>query len=105
MSITGTPIFDSIRVMTIEIDTNKQTLVAEAAFLCKRTDQTHGWTRGEGMVWSKETREKAAELERLIEIDLAKVHFDSPNIPEAPEVETPGPGGVGEHLGDDVPSV
>jgi hypothetical protein len=54
-------------------------------------------------VWSKETKEKVAELEKLLEADMAKVHFQSAEGSSSPEGSRIV--GLGEHLTDEPPSI
>lgn len=78
-------------------------LKAKAAFVDKRTGQTHGWTEGSGNLWSTATLQKMRELVELMEADLARVHFDNaataPTAVATDPTASPGlSGGIGEHL-------
>ena len=104
MSITGVPLFDTLRVVAITIDLDKRSMIVEGAFQNSKTTRVHGWYREVGDIWSKETKEKVAELEKLIEADLSLVHFASASAPAKPGLAPP-PEGLGEHLGDDAQSI
>jgi hypothetical protein len=104
MALTGIPIFDLLKIMLIHIDLAKHKMVVEAAFKNSKTGNTHAWCREEGDVWSPETKAKIVELELLLEADLAKFHFGSSSSPEKQGLEPPT-SGIGEHLGEDAPSV
>lgn len=103
MAIQGVPDFDTLKVMAIHIDSEKRTMIVDGAFTNSRTGRPHGWFREVGAVWSKETKEKVAELEKLLEADMAKVHFYSPDGPKDPEGSKIV--GLGEHLADEPPSI
>lgn len=100
MAATGTPIFDALAVTVIEINRLKKTLVADAAFVNTKTGATHGWTKGEGTIWSEETKAAAAALEACVERDMARQHFGS--LPTELGSTVPGQPaqGLGEHLSD-----
>ncbi|KPJ84924.1 MAG: hypothetical protein AMS18_16445 [Gemmatimonas sp. SG8_17] len=100
MSTTGVPKFDTLRVTVINIELDKRSMVVEGAFQDSKTTRIHGWFREPGDVWSAETKEKVAELEKLIEADLALLHFGSSSAPVKVGLQPPG-GGIGEHLGED----
>lgn len=101
--IHGTPKFNALAIKEISADigVNNLTLVAKAGFVDTATGATHGWTRAEGALWSRETREKLIELKDLMERDMATLHlheFTSQGTQQTvrPPVE---PGGLMEHLG------
>ena len=110
MPIRGTPKFDGIVVASFEADFKATTikLDAEAAFVDTRSGETHGWTRGSGHNWSKETMLKLQELRESMETDLAQRHFDHPETSSVRQVNSPNidamrsSEGLGEHLGSDV---
>lgn len=110
MSVKGVPKFDSVTMGDINADFKKATisLGGVAAFVDSETGQTHGWTRGEGPVWSKETMLKLQELKDSMEHDLARVHFGDDVIQSNGENTRAGlafPRGIGEHIGVDTPSI
>jgi len=105
VAITGVPKFDTLRVTVINIELDKRSMVVEGAFQDSKTTRIHGWFREPGDVWSKETKEKVAELEKLIEADLSVLHFGSSAAPTRVGLRPPGDGGIGEHVGEDAPSV
>lgn len=98
MAATGTPVFDALVVTEITVDLLKKTLTARAAFVNTKTGATHGWTRGEGTIWSEETKAAVAALSASMERDMARQHFGSA------ETSLPVSGqpvsGIGEHLSD-----
>jgi hypothetical protein len=109
--ITGQPKFTGLVIGEVTIDKMSPTvkIKAKAAFVDVATGATYGWTTAEGALWSKETREKLAELLLSMESDIANVHFESGGTPEGSPIETvtkgPPAGGLGEHIGTDAPSV
>ena len=98
MAVTGTPVFDAIAIAEVSINLLKKTLTAEAAFVNTKTGATHGWTKGEGAIWSEETRAAVAALTAAIERDLARQHFGSAET-SLPASAQPA-SGLGEHLSD-----
>jgi hypothetical protein len=107
MAITGTPVFDAIAIATVEINVLEKSLGAKAAFVNTRNGETHGWTEGNGAIWTKETKDAAAALIAAMERDLAALHLGT--APEAQKANSPSSpvSGLREHLtdGDDVRSV
>lgn len=78
-------------------------LTVKAAFVDTNTGHTHGWTTGEGTIWSKATMDAMTALKESIELDLAKLHFTDGGTIAEPTAKTEGPagsGGIGEHLGE-----
>jgi ABC-type taurine transport system substrate-binding protein len=104
VAITGAPVFDTLSVMVIHIDFAKKSMTVEGAFTNSRTTRRHAWYTEAGDIWSKETKEKVAELERLIEADLSAVHFGTAAVPAGAGLAPPN-SGLAEHIGDDVPSM
>lgn len=103
MAVNGIPDFDTLKVMSIHIDYEKRTMIVDGAFTNSRTGRPHAWFREVGAVWSKETKEKVAELEKMIEADMAKVHFHSSEGSRDPEGSRIV--GIGEHVADETPSI
>jgi len=103
--INGSPKFDGLAIGNIEADFTKQTiqLKAVAGFVNTTTGDTHGWTRGEGGVWSTDTLQRLKELREAMERDLANLHFEGAVKKEAKVLDQGSPG-IGEFLGD-APSV
>lgn len=103
--INGSPKFDGLAIGSIEVDFTKQTiqLKAVAGFINTATGDTHGWTRGEGGIWSTETLQKLQELREAMEKDLARLHFEGA-VKKESKVLDQGTAGIGEFLGD-APSV
>lgn len=108
--IKGSPKFDGIAIGTMSVNANGNQLHMEATagFVDSKTGETHGWTKGEGRVWSKATMMKLRELMDFMEEDLANIHFGesmmkSTNTSGSTGVDVKG---IGEHIGSDgVPSV
>ncbi len=101
--IQGVPKFDAIAIFNGEFSFMGPTvsLKIKAAFVNTKTGHTHGWTTGEGPIWSKNTMDLLGKLRLAMEEDLAKLHLtdgSSVSEVEAGLVETGG-GGLGEHLG------
>ena len=105
--------FDGISVGEISVNFMEQPpkIQAKAAFISRKTGQTHGWTTCHQ--WSTETAAKLKELRASMEQDLEALHFaDSASAVES-STTTMGSGGLsngfkglGEQLGsagDDVP--
>ena len=111
MSVQGVPRFDAVTLGDITADFKAKATISlkgVAAFVDSETGMTHGWTRGEGPVWSKETMVKLQELKDLMERDLAKIHFREDSVHAIGAPKTPGlnfPSGIGQHLGHETPSV
>ncbi len=111
MSVQGVPKFNEIVLGDISADFKKATisLSGVAAFVDSDTGMTHGWTKGDGPIWSKETMIKLQDLRKAMEQDLAKVHFSERSIQGKGEHAKPGlpfqPMGIGQHIGVDTPSV
>lgn len=110
MSVKGVPKFDSITMGDLTADFKKATisLSGVAAFVDSESGQTHGWTKGEGPVWSKDTMLKLQDLKESMERDLAKVHMSEDTIRADGDRTKPGlefPSGIGEHVGVDAPAV
>lgn len=103
MSAEGTPKFSTlvVREITAEIGTSTVTLTGKAAYLDRTNGATHGWTKGEGAVWSKETIERLRSLQESMELDLASLHFiDAAPSQIGRRLPSAEPGGIGEHLED-----
>jgi len=109
VSVKGSPRFNGLAAGRIEIDFLRNPIHIEvtAAFIDTETGHTHGWTKGEGAVWSPETRQAIKKLRESMEADLARIHFtDHATAPPGLARQTGGEGGLGEHLGvTDAPSV
>lgn len=110
MSIKGVPKFDAIALGDLAADFKKATISLNgmAAFVDSETGLTHGWTKGEGSVWSKETMLKLQELKEAMETDFARLHFGEETIQTDGSKKGPGlkfPSGIGEHVGVDASSV
>lgn len=105
MSATGTPIFNSLALARVEIEFTGQSLVmkAVAVFVNDETGMSHGSTSASGQEWSQETIRLLAELKQSMEDDIAKKHFVQGSARARPGLQAPG--GLGEHLTDDAPSV
>ena len=106
MPVIGTPVFNGLEVIEVEIDFFKDSMTAKAAYINTKTGYTHGWTSGGSTLWSKETKEKLTELKKLMELDMAKKHFGdaAPAQTDKPGL-TPPSEGLGEHVSGRVPSV
>ena len=104
--IDGTPKFTSLAIKEISADigVNQLQLVAKAGFVNRENGATHGWTKAEGSVWSRETIEKLLEPKALMEMDMATLHFHDASVPgtQRPERPTAEPGGLMEHLGSEA---
>lgn len=110
MSIEGHPKFNTLALATVSVNFLKPTLElkAVAAFTDSESGHTHGWTRGDGGVWSKETLKKLQELKLSMEQDLAALHFEGATKPGSTTASQKGlgfSGGLLEHLGEEAPSV
>jgi hypothetical protein len=108
--IEGTPKFNGIAVGSISANVNRDLLHLEATagFVDTSTGETHGWTKGEGRVWSKRTLLKLRELLDSMEEDLAKMHLGDAALKSSGATSKAGldVGGIGEHLNTDpVPQV
>jgi hypothetical protein len=110
--IKGKPKFDVIAMGEIKADFTKRDTVlkAVAAFAHSETGLTHGWTRGEGQVWSEVTMKKLQSLKESMEKDLAERHLDGFTVSASGgkpglNLEATEPGGIGEWVGTEVPSV
>lgn len=101
---TGTPVFDSMKVLEMWANFVDSNMHCKAAFVNTKTGATHGWTEGRGTMWSKETKRLLDELKKSMEIDLMKVHFSGVAAPSG-EAGLKTAGGIGEHLKDDASSV
>jgi hypothetical protein len=105
--IEGSPRFNGLAVATVTADWTKATieLKAKAAFLNTVTKQTHGWTQGEGGIWSQETMELLTSLRSSMEQDLARLHFGDGSRPMSLVQGKAGalPEGLGEFLGSAEP--
>lgn len=101
MAIDGTPKFQTLAVaeLTAELKGSSVTLTAKAAFVDRASGLTHGWTKGEGAIWSQETIARLGALRESMERDLAGLHFNGPALPEQ-QAEQRELGGLGEHLMD-----
>ena len=111
MSVSGKPVFDTIKIGRIEADFLKPQIHLKgiAGFVNTSTGLTHGWTEGTGAMWSSKTHEKLEELKQCMEMDLASKHFDGAVRGSKRDKGidlSGGVGGLGEYLEDqDVPSV
>ena len=102
MSVKGTPAFDTLAVSRINIDfmPSQATIEVTAAFANSQTGQTHGWTKGNGLAWSKETLMAIRTLRERMAEDLAKLHFKEFSVAEPGGGAKPsGSSGIAEHLG------
>jgi hypothetical protein len=101
---TGTPVFDSLKVLELWVDVLQSSMQCKAAFVNTKTGHTHGWTEGRGTMWSKETKKRLDALKESMEMDLMKVHFSGASEPaKSPGLQVSG--GIKEHLEDDAPPV
>lgn len=103
MSVEGTPKFSSLVVkeITAEINGMSVSISAKAAFVDSRTNATHGWTKGEGAIWSENTKAQLLLLQQAIEEDLARAHFTDGVVQNAAFTRNNAPaevGGITEHL-------
>lgn len=103
MSVDGTPKFTSLSVkeVTVSFSTTNVALTGKAAFVDRNTNMTHGWTNGEGAIWSRETIEAVLLLQQSMENDLARLHFVEGGGGRASVSGKPlqiPTGGLGEHL-------
>jgi hypothetical protein len=107
MPVTGTPVFNSLKIVTIDVNFHEGTMDARAAFVNTSNGETYGWTDGKGLQWSQETKDKAAELARLMELDLAKRHFGeaATSSSEPTGLKVTKGGGLSEHVVGDADSV
>jgi hypothetical protein len=109
--IKGTTKFDGIAIGEFQAKFVGPTLefVAKAAFVNSKTGDTHGWTTNR--TWSPQVITKLKELKGLMELDLGAVHFDGGGELMDAAVHAPyvgdrqEPGGLGELLSVDAPSV
>jgi hypothetical protein len=105
--IDGTPKFNSLAIRELAAEFNQMgqiKLTGKAAFVNQQGGTTHGWTRGEGAIWSQETIQRLQQLRESMEMDMGGLHFVGVNpstfTAERPLAELGGPGGLGEHLDD-----
>ena len=109
--IKGAPKFNAIAVGELHADFTKTTthLEGTAGFVDNETGETHGWTKGDGKVWSRTTMLKLKELREAMERDLAKLHFTDGSIEHEGATGKRGLdlGGIAEHAEGpkDAPSV
>lgn len=106
--IIGVAAFDGLAVgeLTATFMGPSLKLTAKAAFVASKTGHTHGWTSNEQ--WSPTTIEKLKELRAAMEQDLARVHFGEVDTAQASPgmaFPAPPPGGIGEHVTGDAPSI
>lgn len=103
MSIDGTPKFGTIAVkeITADITASTLTLSCKAAFVDRTSGSTHGWTWGEGGIWSQETKDRLRALQESMENDLARLHFqEGGEMQVTRHSAQPQLGGIAEHLED-----
>jgi hypothetical protein len=106
--IKGIPRFDGIAIGQLSANFNRETLHLEATagFVDSKTGETHGWTKGDGRMWSKETMQKLLELREAMESDFSRLHFSMTGSEYVGPVHSKAPSGIGEHLATaDAPSV
>lgn len=105
MSVEGTPLFNALVVAKMEIDFTGATLSmrAVAVFINTATGLSHGSTTASGQEWSQETIQRLVELRQAMETDLAAKHFAQSSGRQQAGLQMPG--GLGEHLEGDAPSV
>ncbi len=111
--IIGQPKFNTIALGELTATFTGTTLHVEgkAAFADQRTGQTHGWTKN--TQWSHATIEKLKELKALMEVDLGHLHLEGggesvvgpQSLGTAGRGISMGAGGLGEHLGNEPPSL
>ena len=110
--IKGSPRFNAIAIGELSANFTGSTIHLEgtAGFVDTETGETHGWTKGDGKVWSRTTMLKLAELREFMERDLSKLHFTDSSVENLGATEKLGLnlGGIAEHAkGEkvDAPSV
>lgn len=101
--IAGTPKFSGLAILELNADIRAtgQKLECKAAWVDTQRGSTHGWAKGDGAIWSKETIERLLALVDSMEADMAVLHFQevSGNLRlGATERPLADPGGIGEHL-------
>lgn len=100
--VKGLPKFDALALGELHVDFMKGQihLEAVAAFVDShsKSGATHGWTKGTGTMWSKQTMDKLNDLKESMESDLASVHFSSTDTAVRKGNDL---GGLSEHLGGD----
>ncbi len=106
--VKGQPKFDGLAIGQLSANFTRETLHLEATagFVDSTTGETHGWTKADGRVWSKETMSKLKELQLSMELDMAKLHLSDADS-AVTESAKRSPSGIGEALGTttDAPSV
>lgn len=107
MPASGTPRFNTLVIAKVTVDLTRtpSAITAEAAFVNDTTGHTHGWTRGDGGVWSEETRTRLRALCDSMERDLAKMHFSDGVVAASPGNGAVEQGGLAEYLGNDAESL
>jgi hypothetical protein len=102
MPVDGTPKFSTLSVAEIQADFKGSNVVltCKAGFVDRNTNVTHGWTRGEGAVWSRTTIDALVALREAMEQDLAAKHFVEYSATPTGVSHTPPEriGGIGEFL-------
>jgi hypothetical protein len=104
--ISGTPRFGALSVHEVAITfTSISTVItSKAAFVDPTRNVTHGWTKGEGGIWSPETIALAQQLRAALETDLARVHFSEFAV-QGVGAPLPEPSGLGEFVNGDAPQL
>jgi hypothetical protein len=99
--ITGQPKFDTLAVYTLEASLVGPTisLKCKLGFVNSKDGLTHGWSTGEGAIWSKATMDALSALREAMERDLAALHMHGMSDVGGAVVTTgPGLRGLGEHV-------
>lgn len=103
MPATGTPSFDAISVVTIEMSFTNQlaTLKATGVYVNTQQGTSHGQVSATD-IWSSETRALILQLRQAMEDDFANKHFVNHTTQTARGLQVTG---IGEFLEKEVPSV
>ena len=111
MPVRGTLKMTELRLAQFNVDLTKGTLAITAtAALVDPSTGVAAWHKCSGNVWGKETQEALAQLVMAMEEDMARavmtnIDESSDGVTVSRPARTTSVGGLGEHLGSNVPEM
>lgn len=102
MPVQGNLKADELRIAQLTLDLTKSPVRMEAlaAMIDSDTGDTRAWIPCRGNLWSSETQAAMRALLDSMERDVANSALQGGGSASKKGLVVPGPGGIGEHVGD-----